>query len=642
MNKKFDDVHEKIHEVLFNVLPFVFYKNSAGIYLGGNDNQAKAFGFDDTSGFVGKNIYEILNDEEAARQIDLTDKQIMQNGLPSILEEAIGTPYGEKIFLTQKEPIFNADGIVVGMIGFAMDITEIKARQRQVEIEKEKIQQEKHRLEIGYYKQLAEQQELFQKAASQVAHDIRSPLSTMLMTLKVCLDIPEAQRVTLRAAATRINDIANNLIGSFRKKDGLDNSGTEQREPILVSSALLEILAEKKYQYQDRALKLDHQFSPAGNFAWISIKPTSLKRMMSNLINNAVDAFDGKPGRVTVEIDTNGVQVYIAVKDNGKGMSPQLLHKIKNKISVSEGKSEGHGIGMTQIHDTLDENDGKMDIHSVVGLGTQIILTFPSVAAQNWIADSIQLYDDDTVVVLDDDDSIHQAWDFRFELLQKAHPNLTVIHHHIGQDTIDYVNQLTPEQKDKFFLLSDYELLHQGMNGLQVIAKVEISRSTLVTSYYADRTIQMKAGQTGTRILPKQLAAEVPIKIDKRTSVNAIAISSVVEPKAIDAVFVDDDQLLLSSYKSFAGTKWVIETYSDPKEFIEKVECYPKHTKVFLDQNYSNYDKKGEHLAEHLRAMGYTRLYLLTGDQALRDQVPEHLNVLIKSDLETLFAALED
>lgn len=612
-----------LQQVIDTVNASIYWKDTEGRYLGCNKYVVDMAGVSSREEIIGKSDAELVW-ANSYDELFAVDTNVIKNGR-FVGEEKFPTAHeSERVFLTVKDQLIGTDGEVYGLIGTSLEIS------AQKEAEKLRIETARQRVTI-------EETGKFKKEANQVAHDIRSPLSTILMTLKVCQGIPEPQRVTLRDAATRINDIANNLIGRFRKEDGNPSPSEEQRESILVSSALLEILTEKKYQYQDRALKLGHHFSSAGNFAWIHIKPTALKRMVSNLINNAVDAFDDKPGQVTVNLDTNGEQVRIIIKDNGKGMSPQLVQKIESKISISEGKSGGHGIGMTQIHDTLDENEGQMYIESVVGQGTQITLTFPRVAAQNWIADSIQLYDDDTVVVLDDDSSIHKAWDFRFEPLHKAHPDLTVIHYHKGQDTIDYFSQLSPEKKQKVFLLSDYELLQQGMNGLQVIAKVGASRSALVTSYYAHRAIQQEAGKIGTRILPKQLAAEVPLRIDKRTSIDATATA--VGPKAIDAIFVDDDQNLLSSYEYFIGDKYVVDTYHDPKEFMEKVSCYPKHTKIFLDQNYSNYDKKGEHLAEQLRGMGYARLYLLTGDPS---QMPNYLTVLMKSDLDALSAALDD
>jgi hypothetical protein len=95
----------------------------------------------------------------------------------------------------------------------------------------------------------------------------------------------------------------------------------------------------------------------------------------------------------------------------------------------------------------------------------------------------------------------------------------------------------------------------------------------------------------------------------------------------------EDSAQIGCAYKFFVGTKYVVDTYLDPREFLEKVACYPKHTKMLLDQNYSNYEGKGEHIAEQLHSMGYTRIYLLTGDHAL-GKMSDYLTVLMKTDLD--------
>lgn len=618
----------KNEQIIDSVRASIYWKDQNGDkLLGCNRYMLTMFGLTDRKEVVGKNEYDFISVEEALK-ITEVDRSVLANGYYEG-EENFTLPSGEnKTYLTVKNCLYDSERKVVGTVGTSIDITAQKKAEGLL-------------LEATRQQAIIDESEKFKKEAHQVAHDIRSPLSTILMTLKVSQDLPEPQRVALRDAATRINDIANHLIGRFQEEQKKMNIEEEQREAILVSSALLEILTEKKYQYQSRSLILNHDFSSTGNFAWIFIKPSALKRKISNVINNAVDAFDGKVGQVLVQLEASPEQVCITIKDNGKGMSPDLAQKIKDKIPVTAGKVGGHGIGMTQVHDTLDANQGRMEIDSVVGLGTQIRLMFPRVPAQDWIADHIDLFEDDTVIVLDDDSSIHSAWDFRFKPLCVTYPQLKVIHHDHGQETLNFFAQLSPENKKKVFLLSDYELLRQGINGLEVIAQVDARRAVLVTSYYGHRAIQQEAQKTGTRILPKQLAADVPIMIAHQSSCLAADAAPVVRPTGVDAIFVDDDQSLLDGYLYFVGDDYNAEAYCDPRVFLEKVGAYPKSTKIFLDQHYANYQHKGDYIAEQLQAAGYTRLYLLTGDATLMAKTSDRLTVLLKGDLDALSAALE-
>lgn len=81
----------------------------------------------------------------------------------------------------------------------------------------------------------------------------------------------------------------------------------------------------------------------------------------------------------------------------------------------------------------------------------------------------------------------------------------------------------------------------------------------------------------------------------------------------IDIVFVNSDQCLLDAFTFFASNKKV-DTYDDIHHFLDVVYRYPKHTKIMLGQNFSNFGRKGIQIAEYLHALGFSRLYLFTFD----------------------------
>src|SRR3990167_8634394 len=151
----------EVLDILFEAMPFVFWKDRNGIYLGGNQNQARAFGFNLPAEFIGKTIFDILSDRKAAKVIDNTDNEVMRSGSACIIEETISTPFGQKTYLSQKNPVKDSNGNVIGLLGFSMDVTELK------------------KYEIMAKKQQAE----FKKVVDQMAHDIRTPLSTLQMTV---------------------------------------------------------------------------------------------------------------------------------------------------------------------------------------------------------------------------------------------------------------------------------------------------------------------------------------------------------------------------------------------------------------------------------------------------------------------------
>src|SRR5205085_2145278 len=118
-------------------------------------------------------------------------------------------------------------------------------------------------------------------------------------------------------------------------------------------------------------------------------------------------------------------------------------------------------------------------------------------------------------------------------------------------------------------------LLKQELNGLHVVDQSHTKRSILVTSHYANEQVQKQAAKTNTKILPKQLASEIPIKINtnKQESQN--------DEKTIDLVIVDDNQAFANALIMFAFDDKRVDTYQDPHKFLENISKYPKNTKIF-------------------------------------------------------------
>ena len=82
-------------------------------------------------------------------------------------------------------------------------------------------------------------------------------------------------------------------------------------------------------------------------------------------------------------------------------------------------------------------------------------------------------------------------------------------HFTLGEEAIDFINKFPA--REQIFLLTDFELLKQDLNGLHVIERTKIERSILVTSHYNSLKIRELAIKNGTEILPKPLAQEVPL-----------------------------------------------------------------------------------------------------------------------------------
>jgi len=225
------------------------------------------------------------------------------------------------------------------------------------------------------------EQQQIKTITDQLAHDIRSPLSSLRMIVHGCTELSETNRTTLRAVCDRISDIAYNLL-KYSKPEHYTDALSKQNilKPVNVSADLMEIITEKRYEYSLHNIKFTSKFNTS-NDIFINIDSQAFKRAISNLINNAVDAFDNRAGEVIVSLNTEDNKVQIIIEDNGGGMPVAIQDKILNNTPVTFGKADGYGIGYTQIRDMLAKNNGILQIQSRQNIGTKIILTFPNAIA---------------------------------------------------------------------------------------------------------------------------------------------------------------------------------------------------------------------------------------------------------------------
>jgi PAS domain S-box-containing protein len=494
-------------DLILNSTPgYVYWKNLDSVYIGCNQEFLQVALTDDIRNVIGKTDYTLPwgVDPEIPPKFIKDDQYVISTGNSIVTEDSlvIKNSRGLTILVrTEKKPLYDKKGKLIGVLGIAVDITD---------------QKETERLRLETQNAALLEKEKLITLAHTVAHDISSPLSALNMMMHACDELPESKRNVLKRAIESILDIANNLLSTYRNEEQRTTSEIEQRQPLLISDLIVQLLSEKKVQFSNHAVKFETEIANDAQFAFAQMQSSQFRRSMSNLINNAVDALDNKSnGLITIKLTSDAGLIFVAIQDNGKGMPSSLIQKMLNRQSFTEGKEQGHGLGLQQVWGTLDNNQGTMNVTSTPNEGTTIQLTFPRIAAESWIAQTIHLVPNSIIVILDDEESIHGAWDARFAYYLKLYPTLNVHHFKQGQEALDFFNTLSPKDKDRVVFLSDYELLRQAKNGLQIIEESGIQNTTLVTSYYSNTQIRDKAIELGVKILPKQMASIIPIEVDK-------------------------------------------------------------------------------------------------------------------------------
>ena len=232
--------------------------------------------------------------------------------------------------------------------------------------------------------------------AAQVAHDIRSPLAALGSAAKD-LALPEEQRKLMEGAVDRMRGIADDLLQRYRAPSA---ATARAKVAVCALGGLIEqVLAEKRLQYKEKTgVKIE--FTGASDEIKAPTEPKELQRLISNLVNNSVEAFDG-PGTVSVSLSAPNGRVLIEAKDNGKGVPPEILAKLGRK-GETHGKAGGNGLGLYHARTTVETWGGGLKITSTPGKGTLVTIELPRIEAAR--------SGPGAVILLDDDPLVHMNW----------------------------------------------------------------------------------------------------------------------------------------------------------------------------------------------------------------------------------------
>ncbi|MBI3985881.1 MAG: cyclic nucleotide-binding domain-containing protein [Lentisphaerae bacterium] len=108
----------------------------------------------------------------------------------------------------------------------------------------------------------------------------------------------------------------------------------------------------------------------------VEMDADKILRILQNLVNNAVEAFGEKKGRVRVRAEDRDDHVLLSVSDNGPGIPEHLRARVFEPFTT-HGKPKGTGLGMAIAKSFVEAHHGRLWFESVTGKGTAFFIQLP-------------------------------------------------------------------------------------------------------------------------------------------------------------------------------------------------------------------------------------------------------------------------
>jgi signal transduction histidine kinase len=141
---------------------------------------------------------------------------------------------------------------------------------------------------------------------------------------------------------------------------------------------IAEVLEHLRIQLTPKALReeIDFQVQHESLNPFLFTDENRLKQVLINLLDNAFK-FTNPGGRVFLKAISDEEQYYFYIEDNGCGIPEEELPRVKEKFYKGNSSKSQNGIGLSISDEIIKLMNGKCEISSKVGQGTQVAITIP-------------------------------------------------------------------------------------------------------------------------------------------------------------------------------------------------------------------------------------------------------------------------
>lgn len=238
---------------------------------------------------------------------------------------------------------------------------------------------ERLRASAGRIKE-AERRATLGELARQVNHDIKNGLMPIRNVFRHLAQVAREQPETLpRVFGERHGTIDSSiayletLAANYARL-----SPRSERQPCDVS-----VLARQVVTQASHAGSIELRLEADDGDAIVMGDPVALRRILENLVDNALDSLRSSPGAVTVSarqvtVEKSRPVVRIVVEDTGSGMSGEQVARVFDDFYTT--KQRGTGLGLSIVRRLVMDLDGTIEVESELGRGSRFVIEIPSAA----------------------------------------------------------------------------------------------------------------------------------------------------------------------------------------------------------------------------------------------------------------------
>ena len=222
----------------------------------------------------------------------------------------------------------------------------------------------------------SEREGAWREMARQVAHEIKNPLTPMKLSIQylqkaIEAGSPNVKELSQKMAVTLIEQIdqLSKIAGDFSQFANIGNARLEIFDMYEVVNSVIQL-----YQtYPNLTIKSQLLQEPL----WVQSDKLQINRLLTNLIKNAVEAGEGNPSgiEVNMRLQKETTTLLLTIEDHSGGIPENIAqHLFKPNFTT---KTSGTGLGLAICKGIVEKAKGHIWFETVEGKGTTFFIRLP-------------------------------------------------------------------------------------------------------------------------------------------------------------------------------------------------------------------------------------------------------------------------
>lgn len=231
------------------------------------------------------------------------------------------------------------------------------------------------------HRQLAQLDQMKSRFFANVSHELRTPLTLILAPVRELLlrsnqDAAVTRALkTVEASGLRLLRLVNDLLDLVRFEQ---TRAQISKSPVAIDLLLRALVDQTRFLAANKGIPLSATIPDVPII--VEGDDADLERVFINLISNAVK-FTEPGGMVDIAVEVDDACVTVRVSDTGIGIASSDLNSIFNRFQQIENAAarryQGLGLGLALVKELVSRHGGSIDVESVVGTGTTMIVRLP-------------------------------------------------------------------------------------------------------------------------------------------------------------------------------------------------------------------------------------------------------------------------